>query len=98
MCHFFYRPGMGAYLTCCKKFKDKDTRAALRAGARIRVSRNETEDPRAPLLNRRLDDKIPELPAFDKDLDDFVDALSSDDDGAIPDDNEINAILNEKRD
>jgi hypothetical protein len=89
---------MGGYLSCCKKFVEKDKRAALRAGARIRMSRNETEDPRAPLLNRRLDSEPPELPAFDKDLDAFVDALSSDDGGDLPNEKEIDDLLNEKRD
>lgn len=85
---------MGAVCACCQKGSEfpavHDDRAALRAGGRIKVVRNETEDPRAPLLTKKLDGK--EQQAFDKDLDDFVQGLSSDD-GIIPDDDEIDALL-----
>lgn len=88
---------MGVVCTCCKKGNDfpADDRAALRAGARIKVVRNETEDPRAPLLTKKLDGK--EQQAFDKDLDDFVQGLSSDD-GIIPDEDEIDALLADNND
>jgi hypothetical protein len=50
-----------------------DRAAGLRAGGRIHAVRNETEDPRAPLLTRKRDDKLSLAP----DLHSFVDDLQS---------------------
>jgi hypothetical protein len=84
---------MGALTACCKRSAEPaaDPRAALRAGGRIRVARNETEDPRAPLLTKRRDE-APNPLKLDPDMEAFVDVLSSDsgdgkdgsDDGFVP--------------
>lgn len=63
--------------------------------ARSKPVRNDREDPHAPLLTRKPDARATK--AFDKDLDDFVQGLSSDDD-VILDDEEIDALLTGKRD
>jgi hypothetical protein len=73
---------MGPCSSCCKYPKKdalgEDRAAALRAGGRIRVVRNEAEDPRAPLLAKRRDE--PKQEEFDG-FDSFVRELSSDSDG-----------------
>jgi len=74
---------MGSLLSCCDKKNPvalNDDRAALRAGGRINVKRNEVEDPRAPLLTKTVDTpKSKETELFDEELDDYVKGLSSDD-------------------
>lgn len=74
-------------ICCCNQGQDeiKATNQANSHGVR-----NETEDPRAPLLTKKT--KTP----FDKELDEFVEGLSTDDE-IIPNDEEIEAILNEKQ-
>jgi hypothetical protein len=50
---------MGVCSPCCGRAKKNtigDDRAALPAGGRIRVVRNEAEDPRAPLLVKRREE------------------------------------------
>lgn len=86
---------MGIFTSCCKKSNFPDTREALRNGGRIQVERNDTEDPRAPLLTKKSN--LSQLPNPDRDFDEFVENLSTDD-GEIPDDAEIDVILNEKQD
>lgn len=86
---------MGILSSCCKKSNFLDSRDALRNGGRIQVERNDTEDPHAPLLTKKSN--LSSLPSPDKDFDDFVENLSTDD-GEIPDDDEIDEILNEKQD
>lgn len=84
---------MGAITSlCCKKEPDfpPESRGALRPGGRVRAVKNETEDPHAPLLTRRIDDQKAK---FDKELDEFVQGLSSDDGGIIPEAEEIEAML-----
>jgi hypothetical protein len=88
---------MGLLQSCCKRPPDAtaDPRAALRAGGRIRVARNETEDPRAPLLTKRRDERAKPLKP-DPDLAAFADILSGTDD---PDESEQGAfVLPAKRD
>ena len=60
-------------------------------GQHPRGVRNDNEDPNAPLLKKK--NPTP----FDKELDEFVEGLSTDDD-MIPNDEEIEAILGEKQD
>ncbi|KAK8896160.1 hypothetical protein M9Y10_014054 [Tritrichomonas musculus] len=86
---------MGIFSSCCQKSSFPDKRDALRSGGRIQVERNDTEDPHAPLLTKKSN--LSQLPNPDKDFDDFVENLSTDD-GEIPDEAEIDEILNEKQD
>jgi hypothetical protein len=82
---------MGQLASCCPKSRaPKDDRPLPRSAGRGSTVRNETEDPRAPLLTKRPDRKPPLTidPEFDK----FVDTLSSDD-GLLPDTDEIDALL-----
>ena len=85
---------MGIISSCCQQLGFSDKRDGLRNGGRNQ-DRNETEDPHAPLLPKK--NSIPQLPNPDRDFDEFVENLSTDD-GEIPDDAEIDEILNEKQD
>lgn len=73
---------MGIALSCCKSdtpdaLKD-DPRAALRAGGRIQVKKNDNEDPHAPLLMKTPNTpKSKENELIDQELDAYVQALSS---------------------
>jgi hypothetical protein len=69
---------MGFVESCCKRPPEAavDPRTALRAGGRIRAARNETEDPRAPLLTKRRDEPSKPL-KLDPDMEAFVDILST---------------------
>ena len=75
---------MGAVFSCCKDETpgalQADPRAALRAGGRIRVEKNVTEDPRAPLLTKSLNSLHKnEAKILDKELEDLVSQLSGGD-------------------
>ena len=57
-----------------------------------------TEDPHAPLLTKKKSEPmLPEIPEKDQDLFNFVENLSTDDE-EIPNDEEIDQLLNEKQD
>ena len=78
---------MGILFSCCKNsgpiaLREGESRAAaLRAGGRIQVKKNEVEDPHAPLLTKSMDSpKSKENELIDKELNEYVQALSSDDD------------------
>ena len=95
---------MGSYLSCCcpdntpSALKVSDARAALRAGGRIQVKKNDVEDPHAPLLTKSRDTpKSKENELIDKELNDYVQALSSDDD-IDANDADMDAILKETSD
>ena len=90
---------MGCLLSCFQKsvpsaLREGDSRAAaLRAGGRIQVKKNDVEDPHAPLLTKSMDSpKSKENELIDKELNDYVQALSSDDD-IEANDADMDAIL-----
>ena len=95
---------MGGILCCCKKTTpgalQADPRAALRAGGRIRVEKNVTEDPRATLLTKTMNSiNEKEAALLDKDLEALVNELSSGGDN-IDDDEFENLMdaINEEED
>ena len=92
---------MGILFSLCSKKNPialNDERAALRAGARIHVSRNDIDDPRAPLVTKSLDTpKNTEADQFDEELDEFVKGLSSGSD-INPNDDDIDNLVNNKSD
>ena len=88
-------------MSCCKDptpgALQADPRAALRAGGRIRIEKNTTEDPRAPLLTKSLNtlhEKEAEL--LDKDLEALVEQMSSGGDDLADDD--LDLIAGEEED
>lgn len=91
---------MGILSSCCQKPKDfpADDRTALRNGGRVRV-RNEIEDPHAPLLTKKISNDRIQDPQI-QEIDDMIDNLSDDLDDEIPiaNDDELDEILDEKRD
>jgi hypothetical protein len=84
---------MGPITSCCprairKDLSQDDRAATLRAGGRIRVVRNETEDPRAPLLTKKREDGdkltlAPDLDSFVADLQSASDDFEDEDDEAL---------------
>ncbi|KAH0785463.1 hypothetical protein GPJ56_010598 [Histomonas meleagridis] len=86
---------MGCVLSLCNKKEGVDFQPNEMldgpGGQHTRGVRNDKEDPNAPLLTKK--NPTP----FDKELDEFVEGLSTDDD-MIPNDEEIEAILGEKQD
>jgi hypothetical protein len=85
---------MGILASCCPTGDTPNNagpKQGPRGALRIQGVRNETEDPHAPLLTKRPDRK-PEI-ALNPDFDDFLGTLSSDD-GPVPDNDEVDAILN----
>jgi hypothetical protein len=84
---------MGLLASCCPTSDNQKSEKQIqgsRSPTRIQTVRNETEDPHAPLLKKRPDRKPP--PTLDPDFDDFLGTLSSDD-GTIPDNDEVDALL-----
>lgn len=76
---------MGMVFSCCKNETPEalrdDPRAALCAGGRIQVKKNDVEDPHAPLLMKSPNTpKSKENELIDKELDAYVQALSGDSD------------------
>ena len=95
---------MGSIFSCCSDstpsaLREGDSRAAaLRAGGRIQVKKNDVEDPHAPLLTKSRDTpKSKENELIDQELNDYVQALSSDDD-VEANDADMDAILKETSD
>jgi hypothetical protein len=86
---------MGGVSNCCKLPPDAtaDPRAALRAGGRIRISRNDTEDPRAPLLKKKPKDEPPKPLRLDPDMEAFINILSSGSDEHEEDENDTGRPL-----
>ncbi|EAY10547.1 hypothetical protein TVAG_184490 [Trichomonas vaginalis G3] len=72
---------MGILFSLCKRDSpdalQADPRAALRAGGRIKIEKNVTEDPHAPLLTKTSNSLLEkDTQNLDKDLDALVDELS----------------------
>ena len=96
---------MGIFCSCCKDptpgALQADPRAALRAGGRIRVEKNVTEDPRAPLLTKTMNSiNEKEAALLDKDLEALANELSSGSGNNMDDDEFENLIdaINEEED